>query len=232
MQVFIPKECLYKKKTDESWWYFKLHYSYHPLPGSVVALKIIDFIPGTRRSSSVQFSSVTQSCLTLCNPMDLSTPVFTVHYQFPELTQTHVHQVSDTIQPSHPLSSPSPPTFNLSQYQGVFQWVSSSHQVAKVLEIQLLISWLQSPFAVVLEPKKIKSITVSIVSPSICHHFKWWNRMSEKCHIQIVSFDLSNGFLGYLTWNALFYWWSNAEINFLMASVFVEIYTRKCLKVC
>ena len=164
--------------------------------------------------------------------MDLSTPVFTVHYQFPEFTQTHIHQVSDTIQPSHPLSSPSPPTFNLSQYQGVFQWVSSSHQVAKVLEIQLLISWLQSPFAVVLEPKKIKSITVSIVSPSICHYFKWWNRMSEKCYIQIVSFDLSNGFLGYLTWNALFYWWSNAEINFLMASVFVEIYTHKCLKVC
>ena len=103
MQVFIPKECLYKKKTDESWRYFKLHYSYHPLPGSVVALKIIAFILGTRRSSSVQFSSVTQSCLTLCSPMDLSTPVFPAHYQFPELTQTHVHQVSDTIQPSHPV---------------------------------------------------------------------------------------------------------------------------------
>ena len=230
MQVFIPKECLYKKKTDESWWYFKLHYSYHPLPGSVVALKIIDFIPGTRRSSSVQFShSVMSDSLQPHGPQHTS-----LHCPLPiPRAYTNSRPSSQWYhQPSHPLSSPSPPTFNLSQYQGVFQWVSSSHQVAKVLEIQLLMSGLQSPFAVVLEPKKIKSITVSIVSPSICHHFKWWNRMSEKCHIQIVSFDLSNGFLGYLTWNALFYWWSNAEINFLMASVFVEIYTHKCLKVC
>ena len=84
----------------------------------------------------VQFSSVTQSCLTLCDPMDCSMPGFPVHHQFPELTQTHVHQVSNTIQQSHP-PSPSPPTFNLSQHQGLFQWVSSSHQVAKVLEFQL-----------------------------------------------------------------------------------------------
>ena len=87
--------------------------------------------------SSVQFSSVTQSCSTLCNPIDCSTPGLPVHHQFPELTQTHVHWVGDAIQPSHPLSSPSPPTFNLSQHQGLFQWVSSSHQVAKVLEFQL-----------------------------------------------------------------------------------------------
>ena len=60
-----------------------------------------------------------------------------VHYQLPGFTQTHVHCVSDVIQPSHPLSSPSPPTFNLSQHQGLFKWVSSSHQVAKVLEFQL-----------------------------------------------------------------------------------------------
>ena len=63
--------------------------------------------------------------------MDWSTPGFPVHHQLPELAQTHVHWVSDTIQPSHPLSSPSPPAFNLSQNQGLFQWVSSSHQVAK-----------------------------------------------------------------------------------------------------
>ena len=88
-------------------------------------------------SLSVQFSSVSQSCSTLCNPMDCSTLGLPVHYQLLELTQTHVHWVSDTIQPSHPLSSPSPPTFSLSQNQGVFQWVSSSHQVAKVLEFQL-----------------------------------------------------------------------------------------------
>ena len=83
-----------------------------------------------------QFSSDAQSCLTLCNPTDCSTPGLPVHHQLPELTQTYVHWVSDAIQPSHPLSSPSPPTLNLSQHQ-VGKWVSSSHQVAKVLEFQL-----------------------------------------------------------------------------------------------
>ena len=86
---------------------------------------------------SVQFSSVTQSCPTLCDPMDCKTPGLPVHHQLPEFTQTHVHWVGDAIQPSHPLSSPSPPAFNLSQHQGLFQWVSSLHQVAKVLEFQL-----------------------------------------------------------------------------------------------
>jgi len=83
------------------------------------------------------FSSVTQSCPTLCDPMDHSTPGFPIHHQLLELAQTHVHWVSDAIQPSHPLSSPSPPAFNLSQHQSLFQWISSSHQVAKVLEFQL-----------------------------------------------------------------------------------------------
>ena len=69
--------------------------------------------------------------------MGCSTPGFPVHHQLPELTQTHVHWVGDAIQSSHPLSSPSPPAFNLSQHQGLFQWVSSSHEVAKVLEFQL-----------------------------------------------------------------------------------------------
>ena len=86
---------------------------------------------------SVQFSSVAQSCLTLGDPTDCSMPRFPVHNQLPEFTQTHIHQVSDAIQPSHPLSSPSPPAINLSQHQGLFQWVSSLHQVAKVLELQL-----------------------------------------------------------------------------------------------
>ena len=85
---------------------------------------------------SVQFSSVAQSCLTLCNPMNCSTPGLPVHHQLLEFTQTHVHRVSDAIQPSHPLSSPSPPAC-LSQHQGLFKWVSSLHQVAKVLEFQL-----------------------------------------------------------------------------------------------
>ena len=213
---------------------------------------------------SVQFSSVTQSCLTLCDPMDCSTAGLPVHHQLPEFTQTHVQWVGDTIQPSHPLPSPSPPALNLAQHQGLFKWVRSLHQVAKVLEFQLqpqsyqwtprlisfkmdwldllavqetlksllqhhsskasipwcsvlfivqlwhpymttgktvaltrwifvdkvmslffnmlsrlvitflprskclLISWLQSPSAVNLEPQKIKSATVSTVSPSIC----------------------------------------------------------------
>ena len=81
-------------------------------------------------------SSVAQ-CLTLCNPMDCGTPGFPVHLQqLLEFTQTHVQRVGNAIQPSHPLLSPSPPTFNLSQHQGLFQWVSSSHQVAKILEFQ------------------------------------------------------------------------------------------------
>ena len=88
-------------------------------------------------SRCTHFSSVIQLCPTLCNPMGCSTPGFPVHHQLPELAQTHVHQVIDAIQPSHPLSSPSPPALNLSQHQGLFPWVSSSHQVARVLEFQL-----------------------------------------------------------------------------------------------
>ena len=91
----------------------------------------------TSSISSVQFSSVAQSCPTLWDPMNFSTPGLPVHHQLPEFTQTHVHQVDDAIQPSHPLSSPSPPAPNPSQHQSLFQWVNSSHEVAKVLEFQL-----------------------------------------------------------------------------------------------
>ena len=84
-----------------------------------------------------QFSSVTQLCLTLCDPIDCSMPGLPVHHQLLEFTQTHVLWVDDAIQPSHPLLSPSPPAFNLSQDQGLFKGVSSSHKVAKVLEFQL-----------------------------------------------------------------------------------------------
>ena len=217
---------------------------------------------GPQREISV--SSVIQLCLTLCDPMDCSTPDLPVHHQLLEFTQAHVRWVGDAIQPSHPPSSPSPPAFNPSQHQGLFKWVSSSQQVAKVLELQLqcqsfqwifrtfplewtgwisfqskglsslfsqhhsskastlwrlafftvqlshpfmttgktialtrrtfvgkvmsllfnmlsrlviaflprskrvVISWLQSPPAGILEPTKIKSLTVSIASPSIC----------------------------------------------------------------
>ena len=78
--------------------------------------------------------SVANSCPTICNPINCSMPGFPVHHQPPKFAKTHVHWVSDFIQLSHPLSSPSPPTFSLSQHQGLFQWVSSLHQVAKVLE--------------------------------------------------------------------------------------------------
>ena len=87
--------------------------------------------------SSVQFSSVAQSCPTLCDPMNCSMPGLPVRHQLPESTQTHVHWVNNAIQPSHPLSSPSPPALNLSQHQALFQWISSLHQVAKVSEFQL-----------------------------------------------------------------------------------------------
>ena len=96
----------------------------------------VDFLP-SEPDWLFQFSSVAQSCPTLCDPMNCSTPGLPVHHQLPEFTPTHLHRVSDAIQPSHPLSSPSPPAPNPSQHQGLFQWVNSSHQVAKVLEFQL-----------------------------------------------------------------------------------------------
>ena len=87
--------------------------------------------------ASVPFSSVAQLCPTVCDPMKCSTPGLPVHHQLAEFTQTHAQRVGDAIKPSHPLSSPSPPAPNPSQHQGLFQWVSSSHQVAKLLEFQL-----------------------------------------------------------------------------------------------
>ena len=93
-------------------------------------------IPQPGLQHSTQFGSVTQSRPTLCDPMDCSTSGFPVHHQILELANTHVHWDGNAIQPSHPLSSPSPPAFNPSQHQGLFKWVSSLHQVAKVLELQ------------------------------------------------------------------------------------------------
>ena len=94
-----------------------------------------------------QFSSVPQSCLTLSDPMGCWTPGIPVHHELLEFTQIHLHWVGDAIQPSHPLLSPSPPALNLSQHQGLFQWVSSSHQVAKVLELQLQILRLSNEYS-------------------------------------------------------------------------------------
>ena len=87
-------------------------------------------------NSSNQFSSVAQLCLTLCDHMNCSMPGLRVHHQLLEFTQTHVHWVGDAMQPSHPLSSPSPPTFNLSQHHSLFKWVSSSYQVKFQLQHQ------------------------------------------------------------------------------------------------
>ena len=91
---------------------------------------------------SVQFSRVQfrQSCPAFCDPMNRSTPGLSVHHQLREFTQTHVHRVDDAIQPSHPLSSPSPPAPNPSQHHSLFQWVNSSHEVAKALEFRFSIS--------------------------------------------------------------------------------------------
>ena len=87
-------------------------------------------------TSVIKFSSVAQSCSTLCDPMECSTPGFPVHHHLLEFAQIHVHWIGDAIQQSHPLSSPSPTAFNLSQDQGLSQWDDSSHHVTKVLELQ------------------------------------------------------------------------------------------------
>ena len=103
---------------------------------------IISFDPGKNIKKplpmSVLFNSVTQSCPTLCNPMNHSTSGLPVHHQLPEFTQTHVDQVSDAIQPSHPQSSPSPPAPNPSQHQGLFQRVNSSHEGYNILKMRNL----------------------------------------------------------------------------------------------
>ena len=98
---------------------------------------MIQFLLLLYQFNLVQFTSLAQSCPTLCEPMKCSTPGLPVHHQLPELTQTRVHWVGDVIQLSHPLSTPSPHALNFLQHQGLFHWVSSSHQVAKVLEFQL-----------------------------------------------------------------------------------------------
>ena len=121
------------KWMDKKLWYRYTMKYYSAIKNNVFVSVLIRWM----NLNSFHFSSVTQSCPTLCNPMDCSTPGLPVHHQLPELAHTHFHQVSDAIQPSHPLSTPSPPTFNLSQHQGLFQWVSSLHQVATVLEFQL-----------------------------------------------------------------------------------------------
>ena len=112
--------------------YFKMYFQYPFRELERFIIIIIDNIIIITAFSSVQFRL--SSCPTLCDPTNRSTPGLPVHHQLPEFTQIYVHRVSDAIQPSHPLASPSPPAPNPSQHQSLFQWVSSSHEVAKVLE--------------------------------------------------------------------------------------------------
>ena len=114
-----------------------LKFGYFMLESCAQLLNHVWLFVTSRTVCGPPVSSVTQSCPTLCDPMNCSTPGLPVHYQLPEFTQTCVHWVGDAIQPSHPLSSPSPPAPDPSQHQGLFQWVNSSHEVAKVLEFQL-----------------------------------------------------------------------------------------------
>ena len=102
-----------------------------------ILIKFFLFLKNHNQLLVFQFSFQMLSCPILCDPMDCKTTGFPVHHQLLDLAQTHVHSVGDAIQPSHPQSSPSPSAFSLSQHQGLFKWVSSLHQVAKVLEFQL-----------------------------------------------------------------------------------------------
>ena len=134
--IFFAAEdgnTLYSQQNQDR----ELTVTHHELLIAKFTLKLRKVGKTTRWFSSVQFSSVAELCTTHCDSMNCSTPGFPVYHQLPKLAQTHVHWVSDAIQPSHPLSPPSPPAFNLSQHQGLFQWVSSSHHMAKGLEFQL-----------------------------------------------------------------------------------------------
>ena len=140
VEVFHSKtrESWYEMPNrSETWTQKKWSSTGRDLPTALGSVKKDSEFKMRFSSATVQLSSVAQSCPTLCDPMNHSTPGFPVHHQLPEFTQIHAHWVGDAIQPSHPLSPPSPPAPNASQHQGLFQWVSSSHKVAKVLEFQL-----------------------------------------------------------------------------------------------
>ena len=146
------------------------------IPGTLARMKAVAPSCATKQvmklfHHSVQFSSVAQSCPTLCDPMNCSTPGLLVHHHLPEFTQTHVHQVRDAIQPSHPLSSPSSPAPNPTQHQSLFQWVNSSHGVAKVLDFQLQYHCLQrNPRADLLQNELVGSLCSPRTLKSLLQH--------------------------------------------------------------
>ena len=141
MQVFLTLKVYILFNSPMIYFLFLIEYSFNYFFWTIFFSEFIEpVIMISLLQGSVQFSSVAQLCPTLCDPVNRSTPGLPVHHQLPEFTQTHVmswHRVGDAIQPSHPLSSPSPPAPNPSQHQSLFQRVNSSHEVAKVLEFQL-----------------------------------------------------------------------------------------------
>ena len=140
LRSWHPVPSLHAKWKGGKWKKWQILFSWAPKSLWMVtaAMKLSCLLlEGKLWPTSVQFSSVTQLCMTLCDPMNHSMQGLPVHHQLPEFTQTHVHWVGDAIQPSHPLLSLSPPAPNPSQHQGLFQWVNSSHEVVKVLEFQL-----------------------------------------------------------------------------------------------
>ena len=144
---FPPKSTCFPRRPQQSLMYFSLYGLDLPILWiRKDSYKMWSFVSGfsylanvfrLHPCCSVQFSSVAQSCPTLHDAMNRSMPGLPVHHQLLEFIQTHVHRAADAIQPSHPLSSPSSPAPNPSQHQGLFQWVNSCHEVAKVLEFQL-----------------------------------------------------------------------------------------------
>ena len=140
LSLSLTNTCLTSPSSHHSIKYlYNIYIKYKRLYNNIKYLHLTNASRSAPRVKLIgyQFSSVAQSCLTLCNPMNRSTPGLPVHHQLPGFTQTHVHWVGDTSQSSHSLLSPSPPAFNLSQHQCLFKWVSSLHEVAKILEFQL-----------------------------------------------------------------------------------------------
>ena len=133
IKLVVYSHRTYRSKGERFTWGLFPIFSYW---SKFILLKVWPLFLHTFMLYSVQFSSVAQSCPTLCDPMNRSMPGLPVQHQLMEFTQIHVHRGGDAIQPFHPLSSPSPPAPNPYQHQGLFQWVTSSHEVAKVLEFQ------------------------------------------------------------------------------------------------
>ena len=145
-------------------------------------------------SCEFQFSVIAQSCPTLYDPMNCSTPGLPVLHQLSEFTQTHVHRVGDVIQPSDPLSSPSPPAPNSSQHCSLFQWVSSSHEVAKVLEFQLKHQSFQwTPRTDLLSDGLLDLLAVQGTLKSLLHHLS--SKASILQHSAFFTVQLSHPYM-------------------------------------